>query len=349
MAALLLFVANPQPAPALSTVIRKYAAEHHFNGTVLVEQKHKTLYLQSFGMADRAFNVPITNDTKFRIASITKAFTSVLILQLYDDGKLDLHAPIKTYLPDYTGEGAERVTLHHLLNHTSGMRNSDPAVSYKEAILHGLEIYQLPHTPDELLAKYCSGPLVHTPGTVFDYDNGEYVILGKIVEKLTGHTFAQALEERILKPLGMKDTGMIAQQEILPKLATTYFLRDDTKRLVNDMPVYMENWYAAGGMYSTVPDLRKFADALYGGRLLKPETLNRMLTPGLGEYGYGLWVFKLDNRGKKYRVAQRPGGVMGANGVVLRFLGEDVTIVLLSNTNMTDIDAFSFLIGRALL
>jgi CubicO group peptidase (beta-lactamase class C family) len=142
---------------------------------------------------------------------------------------------------------------------------------------------------------------------------------------------------------------MLHQQDIVSNLASTYFLRGDTKQFINDIPVYMENWYAAGGMYSTTSDLLKFANALYGYKLLKRETLNLMLKPGLDQYGYGLWIFSLKSGGKQYRVAQRPGGIMGANGVVLRFVDKDLTIILLSNTNMTDVDAFSFLIGRALI
>jgi CubicO group peptidase (beta-lactamase class C family) len=355
MAALLLFATishstlTQAHAQTLETTIRDYARENNFNGTILIQHKDKKIYHQSFGVADRSFNIPVNNDTKFKIASITKSFTAVLILQLYEQGKLDLHATIKTYLPGYTGEGAERVTIHNLLNHTSGIQNFDTIKSYQEAVRNGMEVYQLPHTTAELLTKYCSGKLVNEVGKVFDYNNADYIILGKIIEKITAKTFEQALKERILDPLGMTESGMLYQQDIIKNLANTYFETGETKPLINDLPVYIENWYAAGGMYSTTADLLKFSNALYGSKLLKPQTLNLMLKPGLDNYGYGLWIASIEIRGKQYRVAHRPGRIMGANVVLLCYLNEDLTIIILSNTNATDIDAFSFLIGRALI
>jgi D-alanyl-D-alanine carboxypeptidase len=355
MVAVLLFVTSSHStleqaqSQTLETTIRDYAREHNFNGTILVQHKDKKIYQQSFGTANRAFNIPIENETRFRIASITKAFTAVLILQLYEQGKLDLHAPIKAYLPDYTGEGAGRVTIHNLLNHTSGIQNIDTIKTYEEAVRNGMEVYQLPHTSAELLAKYCSGKLVHEVGKIFDYNNADYIILGKVIEKITAKTYEEVLKERILNPLGMTESGMLYQQDVIRNLASTYLKTDETKPLINDLPVYFENWYSAGGMYSTTADLLKFSNALYGSKLLKPETLSLMLKSGLDNYGYGLWIDSIEIRGKQYRIAHRPGSIMGANVVLLRFLNEDLTIVILSNTNATDIDAFSFLIGRALI
>jgi D-alanyl-D-alanine carboxypeptidase len=337
-------------AQALNRTIRQYARTHAFNGTVLVQRDGKTLYHESFGLADRAFDVPVTNATKFKAASITKVFTSVLVLQLVEEGKLNLSAPIRTYLPDYPGEGADKVSIHNLLNHTSGIENFDRVKTYDEAVRKGIESYQLPHTTDELLTMYSSGKIVGEVGKKFDYNNADYVILGKIVEKLYGKTFDAILKERILQPLGMTQSGMLYQQEIVPNLAYSYLKPGDSAALINDLPVYAQNWYSAGGMYSTATDLVKFADALYrSGKLLKPETLRLMLTPGLDNYGYGLWVTSTDVGGKPHRVAQRPGSIMGSNTLLLRYLDDDLTVVILSNTNATDIDAFGFFAGRAAL
>ncbi len=355
MAAVFLFATSSQAtlaqaqAQTLETTIRDYAREHNFNGTILIQHKNKQIYQQSFGIADRAFNIPVNNDTKFKIASITKAFTAVLILQLYEQGKLDLHATIKTYLPGYTGEGAERVTIHNLLNHTSGIQNFDTIKSYEEAVKNGMEVYQLPHTTADLLTKYCSGKLVHEVGKVFDYNNADYIILGKIIEKITAKTYEEALRERILDPLGMTQSGMLYQQNVVRNLANTYWKTGETKPLINDLPVYIENWYSAGGMYSTTADLLKFSNALFGSKLLKSETLSLMLKSGLDDYGYGLWAATVDIKGKPHRIAHRPGSIMGANTVLLRFLNDDLTIIILGNTNATNIDAFSFLIGRTLI
>ena len=118
---------------------------------------------------------------------------------------------------------------------------------------------------------------------------------------------------------------------------------------INDLPVLMENWYAAGAMYSTVDDVGRFADALYEGRLLRPGTLDAMLTPGLDEYGYGLWIWDQRAGDRSFRAAVRFGGVMGANAVLYRILDEDITIVILGNTNASDMGDFAHRIATTLL
>ncbi|MDC0711414.1 serine hydrolase [Stigmatella sp. ncwal1] len=332
---------QPVAPAAFLSAIDGFVREQNFSGTILVEERGIRLYQGSFGLANRAFAVPTDLSTRYKIASITKLFTSVLILQLQQEGKLDLKAKIRTYLPDFTGDAADRVTLHQLLNHTSGMAQFDTLGSYQEAFEKGIPQYQRPTAVPALLALCCSGKLVREPGTEFDYNNGEYFILGAIIERLTGLSYEDALAARILKPLGLKDTGMMHWDEIVSRLAPSYFYREDSKTLINDMPVYYENWYAAGGMYSTVTDLARFADALFGGRLLKPTALDLLLAPGLDDYGYGLWSYTLQRGGKPYQIAKRPGRIMGANSVLYRLRGRNATIVILANTNRADLDVFA--------
>jgi CubicO group peptidase (beta-lactamase class C family) len=345
---------QPTPAPAhrsaIDTVIGEYTRAHGFDGTVMVEQRGKRVYRKNFGVADRAFNIPIKNDTRFKIASITKAFTAVLILQLYEQGKIDLDQPIKTYLPEYTGAGAETVKVHHLLNHTSGLPNLDQGLtSYEQSRRQGIDHYQKVYTTDELFQKYRSDKLVHEPGKAFDYNNADYIYLGKIIEKITGKTYEQVLQEQILTPLKMRDSGLLKQSAIVPKLAPTYLRPDEASPLENDMPTYIENWYAAGAMYSSIDDLARFSQALFGGKLLKPESVNRMLTPGLEDYGYGVWIAMWELRkDKKSRVVFRPGGIMGAQSMLVHILDDDTTILILSNTNRAKLDDFVYQIARAL-
>lgn len=177
--------------------------------------------------------------------------------------------------------------------------------------------YQLPATPEQLVERYYSGKLLTLPGKAFSYNNADYIVLGRIIESVTGKTFEEVLGERILSPLGMHDTGLLHQREIVVRLAPTYFSPEKGAALINDMPVYPENWFAAGGMYSTTADLIKFADALHGGQLLSAVSLELMLTPGLDGYGFGVWVGKPTLGGKTYRNVNRPGGIMGANGCFL--------------------------------
>lgn len=164
-----------------------------------------------------------------------------------------------------------------------------------------------------------------------------------------GKTYEQVLRERILQPLGMKDTGLLHQSDVIDGLADTYFFRDDLKALVNDLPVYPENWYAAGAMYSTVHDVLVFSNALFGSKLLQRETLALMTTPGLDDYGYGLWAYDAQINGKKHRVVKRPGQIMGAQSQLYHFLDEDVTVIILSNTGTTDLDEFVAEIGKRVI
>ncbi len=349
---LLLLLAGLLPQTLLAqtatpdSFIASYAAEHDFNGTILIQKKTEVTYAKSFGLANRSFNVSTTNQTKYKVASITKVFTSVLILQLYEQGKIDLNKTIGTYLPDYAGEGADKVTIHQLLNHTSGITNFDQVTSAEMAITSGLPTYQTPYTSHQLLAKFCSGKLVNEPGKVFDYNHADYIVLGKIIERITGATYEQVLQDRILRPLKMESSGMLRQSDVIDGLAPTYFYRDDLKALANDLPVYPENWYAAGAMYSTVPDVLAFANALFGLKLLKKETLALMVTPGLDDYGYGLWSYETKVGDKKHRVVKRPGQIMGAQTQLYHFLDDDVTVVILSNTGTTDLDEFVAEIGK---
>jgi CubicO group peptidase (beta-lactamase class C family) len=336
-------------APNLSATIRAFARDHGFSGTILVDRKGKPLYQGSFGLADRAFAIPVERRTRYRIASITKLFTSVLVMQLQQEGRIDLQAPVRTYLPDLAGEAGGKVSLHQLLNHTSGLAQWDDVPSYRQAFEKGVERYQRPLSSEALVAACCSGPLAHPPGTTFDYNNADYFLLGRIVERVTGMSYEEALAARILRPLGLRDTGMAHWDRIVPRLAPTYFLRGDSGALVPEMPVYWENWYAAASLYSTADDLLAFADALYGGRLLRPEALAKLLTPGLDDYGYGLWSYTIRRGGKDWRVAKRPGSVMGANAMLYRLLDRDETVVILANTNQADLDVFAQKIGDVLV
>lgn len=334
-----------QPA-AVDSFIAAYAGEHNFNGTILIQEKGEVSYAKSFGMANIPFKVPNTIETKYRIASITKAFTSVLILQLHEEGRLDLNRTIRTYLPDYAGQGADKVTIHQLLNHTSGIENSDTVKDLETALKSGIPIYQTPFTSDQLLARFASGKLVNVPGQVFDYNNADYIVLGKIIERIHGKPYEQVLQEKILQPLKMENSGILHHSDILDRLSDTYFFRPDLKTMVNDLPMYPENWYAAGGMYSTVHDVLAFANALFGAKLLKQETLALMFKPGLDDYGYGLWSYETKINGKAHRVVKRPGSIMGAQTQLFRFLDDDVTIIILSNTGTTDLDEFVAEIGK---
>jgi len=342
---LLLFtvaIAFAQPDKT-AAFIDAYVKKSNFNGTILIAKKSHPVYKKSFGLADFSLNILNKPETRYKVASITKAFTSVLILQLVEQGNIDLEKPIITYLPEYKGAGGNKVTIRQLLNMTSGMRNMDENGSSLEGVLkNGLPQYQLPNTSDQMLEKFCSMELVKEPGKEFDYNNADFIILGKIIEKLSGKSFEKVLRKKILVPLSLTNSGMLTQNTIINGLANTYFYRNDIKKLVPDLPAYIENWYASGAMYSTVDDILKFSNALFGGKLLKPETLKQMFSSGLGEYGLGVWVYldyKINN--KMYTIIKRPGSIMGAQAMLFHILEDDSTIIILSNTGTVNMDDFA--------
>ena len=293
--------------------------------------------------------MPNRDDTRYWIASITKLFTAVLVLQEVEAGRLDLDRPISAYLPDYTGAGRDQVTPRQLLQHTSGIANFDQVTSMQDALANGLPTYQSPFTTDQLLAKFCSGPLVHAPGTTFDYNNGDYIILGKVLERVSGTRFDALLQARILTPLGMRDSGLLRQDTVVPRLAETYFAREDLGRIVPSLPVYPDNWFAAGAMYATVDDLARFSDALFAGRLLGRASMAVLLAPGLDDYALGAWVYETTIAGRRHRVLKRPGAIMGAQAQFYRLLDDDTSVLVLSNVGNNDLDALVADIGKRVL
>lgn len=325
----------------LNNFINSYAENHNFSGTILIQKSDQVQYQNSFGLANRQFNIPNTIETKYKIASITKIFTSTLILQLFEQGKIDLNSPVKTYFHDYLGAGGDKITIRHLLNHTSGIPYVGPK-SKEDAIVNGMEEFQMPHTIDEAITKYYSRDLVNEPGKVFNYNNGEYIILGKIIENICGKSYGEVLFQKILKPLEMNNSGLLFQYKIISNLSDTYFTMSDSFGLVNDLPVFIQNWYSAGAMYSTTSDLGKFSESLFSGRLLKQETLNQMLNPGLEDYGFGLWVYYLEINGRKYKVLKRPGDIMGAQAMFIYLPDEYLSIIILANTDSASLDDFSY-------
>lgn len=335
-----------QPGP---NSLEALVLQSGFSGTALVTHSGGVVLHKGFGPAERNFETPCATDTRYRIASITKLFTATLIVQLAAENRLDLDKTIGEYLPRYKGPAKDKSTLRELLHHTLGIENFDKALaSFAAAEKAGMPAYQMPHSSDELLDLFASGPLVHAPGSVFDYNNADFVILGKIIEALEGAPYDQVLQRRIAEPLGLKSTGLFPARAIQPKLASTYYT-DAEHPLGNDLPVYAENWYAAGGMTSTTSDLLKFSQALFGGRLVSSAWLDKMLTPGLEDYGFGLWIASLDVNGKKHRFAQRPGRIMGANTLLLHFLDAQLDIILLGNTNLADTDKLGFGLAKMVL
>jgi CubicO group peptidase (beta-lactamase class C family) len=313
-------------------IVDYYTNDKKFSGAVLVARGGRISYSSYRGLAHRELSTPVSGNTRFRICSITKTFTAAIVLKLVEEGKLELDSPISAYFPEYSGKGRDSVTLHHLLTYSSGIPNCNGN--------RGMEVYQTPIPRDSFISKYCSAAPEHLPGTRFNYENGGYIILGKIIEKVSGRTFSQNLDELILKPLGMKNTGFISGREIVEGLAAGYLYNDSTGSFENDPPYYIENFHSSAAMYSTVEDLLKFDQAIFTYKLLKKSTVEKMLTPypELWSVAYGFWVTDNQYGGLKLRAADRQGAIMGNNTTWLHLISDNITVIIFSNTNATPIN-----------
>lgn len=334
-----------KPKQTITLFLADYLKTHPFNGTILVQQKGKKLYQQSFGLANFQFGVPNTNETKYKIASITKLFTSVLIMQLVENGKVDLNKSIKTYLPGYKGEGGDKTTVFHLLTATSGIESNEKDAKGDDIPA----MYEKPYSTDDLLNIFCSGKLENEPGKVWNYNNADYVILGKIIEAVYGKSYEEVLRQMILVPLHMNSTGMFAMTKVIKNLANVYEVNDSTKAIENTPPIYTENYWAAGGLYSTTDDLLRFANGLYGSKLLRQESVSAIIHPYLAGYGLGLWVSERKVNNQTVHIAERQGAIWGTKTRLLYVPELELTVVLLSNAQTTSMDDLQGALLTALL
>jgi len=290
---------------------------NEFNGTVLVMQKGKTIYKQSFGMADREWNVANTAETKYRIGSVTKQFTAACILLLAEQGKLSLEDKLSTYITNYPK--GDSINIHMLLNHTSGIKNyTDIPEFWPKAIL--------PLSHDSMIALFKNKPLDFSPGSKWNYSNSGYFLLGVIVEKASGKNFSDYLLENVIKKTGLKNTAMDDLDSVLVYRAKGY---DKNRQGVwqHAMYISMEGPYSAGAMVSTVDDLYLWTKALHNNQVLSAASTQKMMTAYKDNYGYGIGVDSL----KTHRRVSHNGGIPGFSSYLAYFPNDDICVALISN------------------
>ncbi|QSQ26350.1 serine hydrolase [Pyxidicoccus parkwayensis] len=309
----------------IDRLVSKYQQLGLFNGSVLVANEKGVILEKGYGFANFEWQVPNTPDTKFRLGSITKQFTAMLILQLAAEGKLQVDEPVTKYLPDYRKDTGDRITLAHLLNHTSGLPNYTNREFFQKSSRD-------PYSVADFVKKFCSGDLEFEPGTKFNYSNSGYFLLGAVIEKVTGQTYAQALRQRIFDPLGMKDTGYDVSATVLPKRASGYEAQPGG--YVNASYLDMTIPYAAGSLYSTVQDLYRWDRALHEHKLLPAPLEQRMFTPVLEDYGFGwsLKPVKLHDGKTELASISHSGGINGFSTLLVRATGKKELVILLDNT-----------------
>jgi len=318
---------SPDNPAKIDKLMSQYADCCSFTGTVLVSDHDRVIFKKGYGLADREWNIPNTPDVKFRIGSITKQFTSMLVMQQVAKGAIKLDAHLSDYLPYYRKDTGSKVTISQLLSHTSGIPSytDDPKFFPDDSRTY--------YSVDDFVKKFCSGDLQFEPGTQFHYDNSGYFLLGAVLEHVTGKHYEDLLKENILDPLGMSDSGYDHHDDILAKRASGYQQELDGQT-VNAPYLDMSLPYAAGSLYSTVEDLYKWDQALYTDKLVSDTLKQKLFTPNLNHYGYGweIETIAAGEPGSGQTVISHGGGINGFNTLEMRYVGDHDLIVIFNNT-----------------
>ncbi len=330
---------GPDKVAALRELCQATADTGLFSGAVLVADQGKIIYQQAFGMANRQWNIPNTTDTKFRLASVSKQFCSMVVMQLVQEGQVNLDDTITDYLPYYRKDTGDRITLHHLLSHQSGIKDFTSGFDYRGTTS------RLSFGKDEFIKLHCSGDLANEPGTLYSYCNAGYCILGRIIEKVTGKTFEQNLHDRIFAPLGMKNSGYDRNRYVIEKRASGYTYGPFGLENADYMDMESSPG-AAGAIYSTVEDMFLWDRALHTDQLLDKKYRDLMFTPNRdvpevkaaggrphSVYGYGWQIYTRTHPVTKRRtkVVNHGGAINGFRAMENRLVDDDGFVIVLCN------------------
>ena len=299
------------------------AAADSFSGVVVIAHSGTTLLQRAYGYADRQARILNTLDTRFNIASVGKMFTAAAIAKLVQDGKVAYDAPIGRYLPDFPISAArEKATVHHLLTHTSGIKGHLTA----ETIAAG------PTRLEEYL-RFLPKELAFEPGSSRAYSNGGYLVLGLIIERVSGENYFDFVTKRIFQPLAMTGTAFVDKTDRTQRNVSIGYTRSegDSKAVrtwTDNNTLLLRKGDAAGGAFAPAGDLVKFLEAFRTGKLVAPEAASEMVTPKPGVvsgYGVGVLPFGSDT------LVGMSGGTDGASADAYTYWNSGYTIVVLSN------------------
>ena len=295
-------------------------------GSVRVVKNGKTIYEKALGYADLENKVAARTDHVFRIGSITKQFTAVAILQLAKDGKLALTDEITKFLPDYPTQG-KKITVEQLLNHTSGIK------SYTSMEKWTPEVHRKDFTPLELVDFFKNEPMDFDPGTKYEYNNSAYILLGVIIEKVSGMTYAEYVQKNLFDPAGMKASYYDMAGPLIPNRAHGYSQKDGGGGgYVNCAYLSMTQPYSAGSLASTTEDLCKWTAALHSGKILDQTWLKKafqttILPDGTNtHYGFGWQMANIQGS----PTIEHGGGIHGFLSMMIYLPNEDVCVAALS-------------------
>ena len=321
LAALSACAVSPPAAPPASLLDAAIARD--YNGVVLVRaQRGAVPLLKAYGQARFDARDPVQPESRFMIGSVSKWITTVAVLRLVEQGKLDLDKPITTWLPELPA-ASRAVSLRALLSNTSGIENGLGLALKRDRSAVAMGI-----SPLEGALKYGSGPVSFAPGSNFDYSVTNWLLVGGIVERATGEPFTSVVNRLVFEPAGVRDTGFVDRDSTAPRLAIAYDAARTARKVTPSPPMVA----ASGTIYSTASDLVKLADAVYGDALLSPASRRELLTVQYAAEEYALGG----------RVKQRAGrplawetGVSGGYKTLLAYAPDSGrAVVLLNNTDM---------------
>lgn len=337
-------------APDLASAIDRYLTARTemggFSGAVLVARGDRVIFRKGYGFADVEKRVPYTPETRQEVASISKMFTAMAALKLRDRGKLKLDDPVCKYI-DGCPDAWRPITVQQLMRHTSGIPD------YEEPLGLGSEKYLAfmvrPTASVEIFENAKKLPLDFTPGEKFNYSNTAYIVLSRVVEKAAGEPFAKFVTEAVLKPAGMKQSGVIDIRRLPKELAKGYTyggigwdmivaglpLTDGHLQTVPQLPLTSPEGDA--WLYTTVDDLYKWSLIMDGSKLVPKAEADEVFTAGLGNYGYGWFVGKGFDR----RRMRHNGGLPGYISDFVKFPDEKVTIIVFSNLDRARLGSIS--------
>ena len=329
----------PRPsAQDVGEIADRFAERERFHGVVLVARSDSLLHAGAYGLADVEAGRPTRLDTRYQIGSLAKWVATVVVLDLAEDGLLDLDAPVSTYLPSARSDAAGRVSLRHLLANRSGIPN-DLIAAYEA----DPTVLDAPLATTEAVERFASGELQFEPGTAFDYSHSNWIVVQAVVEAVAGEPFDEVLRQRVTGPLRLDDTAAFWDGGPDGGAAPGYeALAPEPERVDSPAPRYL---VVTGGMVSTAPDLLVLVDAVYGGRLLSAaslEALDAVTTPerdlsagrAVGGYALGGRVRAMDVGGTGRRVLWHTGSNGPWKARVSRVLGDGLTVITLTNTDV---------------
>ncbi len=316
--------ANTDLSTEIDNYITTYEEMGIFSGTVLVAENGKIIINKGYGYADLELDVKNQKETKYRIGSLTKQFTAAAVMQLAEQNKLKTEDKLSKYIPDYPR--GDEIKIKNLLNHTSGIFDYTKTQKFRDMMGKRIQL-------KKVIDLFKDKDLIFQPGQKYQYCNSNYVLLGYIIEQVSGLNYEEYLNKNIFNPLEMNNSGYAYHHKIIKKRASGYVMSPAGKKsnMYHDDATFA---HGAGALYSTTKDLYKWDRALYTDQILTDKSLKQMFTSGLGNYGFG---FKIDELFKNKRIYHH-GGTMGYTASINRYVNDDVTIIVLSNINGTPID-----------